>query len=344
MFNISDRKSEHLKICINEDVSFNEKANGFDNYDFQHYASTEIDFTKIDTSLIFLNKKISFPFFISCMTGGTREAERINEKLAVVAKELNIPIGVGSQRQVLENSEFTSTYKTIRKNAGIVPVLGNIGASQIVKSRNAVEDVKKMAGMIEADGMVIHLNPLQELMQKEGETDFWGLKKIIGKICNKTSSPIIIKEVGAGISKKVAKEFLELGVSGIDVAGAGGTSWAKVEMKRSGNEDDFVADWGLPTSYCVKKIRKLKKKYNFLLIASGGINHYSETAKSIVLGADISASARNVLQVLMNNETEGLLNYLKEWFENVRKIMFLTNSNNLEEFHNIRLIKKEKLF
>jgi isopentenyl-diphosphate delta-isomerase len=344
MFNIPDRKSEHLKICLKEDVSFTDKTNGFENYDFPHFASSENDYKKIDTVLTFFDKKINFPFLISCMTGGTKEAERINEKLAVVASELNIPIGVGSQRQALENSEYLSTYKIIRKNAGEVPIIANLGANQVAKSKNIISDVNKVVDMVEADALAVHINLLQELFQKEGDADFSGLKKSVEKICSKISVPVFIKEVGSGISKKVAKSFLEIGVKGIDVAGAGGTSWAKVEMLRNGNIDDFFANWGLPTSYCVRKIAKLKKQYDFVLISSGGINHYSDIAKSLVLGADISASARIILQELMINGVEGLLDFLNLWFENIKKIMFLTNCKSLEEFHNIRLIKKEKLF
>lgn len=344
MFNISERKNDHLKICVKDNVEFISKTNGFERYDFPHCASTEVKFSEIDTSFFFFRKKINFPFLISCMTGGTKEAERINEKLSVVASELNIPIGVGSQRQALENSDNIQSYKIIRKNAALVPVLGNIGAAQVAKSKNPVEQISKLIDLIKADAFVIHLNPAQELFQYEGEPDFYGLKKNVEKICRKISTPIIIKEVGSGISDKVAKEFLDIGVKGIDVAGAGGTSWAKVEMLRNGNSNDFFADWGLPTSYCIRKIKKLKKKNDFLLISSGGINHYSDIAKSLVLGADMAASARLVLKQLMENDSSSLIDFLSDLFNNVKKIMYLTGCKNLQEFHKIKLIKKEKLF
>jgi len=344
MFNISERKAEHIRLCLKEDISYSEKNNGFENYEFPHYAATEVNAKDINTELIFFSKKIAFPFLISCMTGGTRESEKINEHLAIAAKELNIPIGVGSQRQALTDDSFLSSYKIIRENAGNVPVLGNIGAAQVAKSKDIVSEIKKMIDMINADAMVIHLNPLQEIVQMEGEPDFRGLKKNVEKICNKISVPILIKEVGSGITHKVAKQYLEIGVRGIDVAGSGGTSWSKVEMKRKNEYNEYFAEWGLPTSYCLRKNAKLKKKYDFILIASGGINSYHELAKSLVLGADIAASARIVLVELINNGLENLILMLKFWFENVKKIMYLTGSNNLEEFHKLKLIIKDKLF
>lgn len=344
MFNISERKAEHIKLCLTDEVNYEEKTNGFEYYEFPHFAATEVNPEKVNTSMEFFGKSINFPFLISCMTGGSKESERINEQLAIAANELNIPIGVGSQRQALIKNDYLESYQIIKKNAGNVPILGNIGAAQIAKSKSPVDDIKKLIEMINADALVIHLNPLQEIFQKEGEPDFRGLKKNVELICKKVSTPIVIKEVGSGISSEVAKQFLNIGVKGIDVAGSGGTSWAKVEMKRSKEYDEFFAEWGLPTSYCIRKNSKLKKKFDFILIASGGINHYSEIAKSLVLGADLTASAKKVLNELLNGSLENLIVMLNLWFRNVKKIMYLTNCENLKEFHKIKLIKRNKLF
>ena len=210
------RKAEHIKLCLTDKVQYKTKTNGFDRYDFEHFAATEIEIDKIDLRTKFFDKKISFPFFISCMTGGTKEAERINEKLAIAACELNIPIGVGSQRQALEDKKYHSTYRVIRKNAGSVPVLGNIGAAQVAKSKNILSEIKLMIDLVEADAMVVHVNPLQELLQPEGEPDFKGLLKSLSMITKKISVPVIVKEVGSGISKRAAKLLLEAGVKGIE--------------------------------------------------------------------------------------------------------------------------------
>ncbi len=341
---ISQRKKDHIQLCLTDEVVFKTKTNGFENYEFEHNAITEVVFNKIDLSTGFLGKKISYPFLISCMTGGTTEAEKINEQLALTAKMLNIPIGVGSQRHALENKSHHSSYRVMRQNAGKVPVLGNIGASQIAKSKNVIDEVKLLIELMEADAMVVHLNPLQELLQLEGEPDFKGLLKNLEKICSKISTPIIVKEVGSGISKSAAKKLLTVGVDGIDVAGAGGTSWAAVELMRRNEEDSFFRDWGLPTSYCIRKVNELKKNFRFTLIASGGINNGIDIAKSIALGADIAASARIILQEVTKNGVDGVVKLIESWFLTVKKIMFLTNCDNINKLAKVSLIKKRELY
>src|ERR1035437_9925643 len=214
--NSPNRKKEHIELCLTDKVKFKEKTNGFDHYDFKHYAITEIAKDKIDFSTTFLKKKINFPFLISCMTGGITEAEKINAQLAIAANELNIPMGVGSQRQALDNKEYQQSYKIIRKEAPEIPLLGNLGASQIVRMKN-FDQVKYLIDLIEADGMVIHLNPAQELFQSKGEPEFSGLIKKLEKLVNKINVPIMAKEVGSGISGKAAGKLLEIGIKGIDV-------------------------------------------------------------------------------------------------------------------------------
>jgi isopentenyl-diphosphate delta-isomerase len=340
----SKRKKEHLELCLTDDVSFKEKSTGFENYEFKHYAITEVDITSINFHSKFFGEKINFPFLISCMTGGTSKSENINAQLAIAAEELKIPIGVGSQRQALEQKDFIDSFKTVRKNAPNIPVLGNIGAAQVVKFKS-VDPLKKLVDMVEANVLVIHINPLQELLQIEGETNFTGLLKKIKMIVKKLGVPVIIKEVGSGISKEAAAKFLKAGVRGIDVAGAGGTSWAGVEILRNkdSGENDFW-DWGLPTSYCIKEVFKLKKNYKFTLIGSGGIKNGFDAAKAFALGADIVASARNILQTLDNSGVEGTMNYIKEIFDEISKVMYLTGSHNFKELRNNKLIKKGLLY
>lgn len=340
----SKRKKEHLELCLTDDVSFKRKSTGFENYEFNHYAITEVDITQIDFRTKFLGKKINLPFLISCMTGGTSKAENINAQLAVAAEELKIPIGVGSQRQALEDKKFLESFKTVRKNAPSVPVLGNIGAAQVIQFKS-VDPVNKLVEMIEANALVIHINPLQELLQKEGETNFTGLLRKIKIIVKKSGVPVIIKEVGSGISKQAAAKLLDAGVRGIDVSGAGGTSWAGVEILRNktSTENDFW-DWGLPTSYCIKEVFKLKKDYRFILIGSGGIKNGLDAAKAFALGADIVASARLILQTLDKSGVEGTVNYIKEIFNDISRVMYLTGSYNLKQLRNTKLIKRELLY
>jgi len=338
----STRKKEHIQLCLTDKVGFRSKTNGFEKYDFIHDALTEVDISKLSFQTKLFSKKINYPFLISCMTGGTEEAENINQRLAVIAEELKIPIGVGSQRQALENQDNHYSYKVIRKTAKSVPVFGNIGAAQLVQSKN-LTDILSLIDMLDADAFVVHLNPLQELLQPEGEPNFVGLLKKIEKLILKSKVPVIVKEVGSGISKDTAKRLLDIGVNGIDVAGAGGTSWAGVEIIRSKSDKDFW-DWGLPTSYCLKEIYPLKKKYKFTLVGSGGINSANDLALAFAFGADLVASARIILQTLMKNGDDAVTKLIINWFEYLKKIMFLTGSENLTELKNGKIIKKEELF
>src|SRR3972149_4984177 len=235
---ISDRKKEHIELCLTDNARFKNKSAGFDLYDFEHYAITEVDINKINFKTTFLRKKINYPFLISCMTGGTSKAGNINAELASAANVLNIPLGVGSQRQALESDKYLDTYKIIRKKAPGIPILGNLGAAQLVKIK-PIEKIQSLVDLVEADAMVIHVNPLQELLQSEGEADFTGLLRRLEKLVQKLKVPVIVKEVGSGISRKAAQKILETGVKGIDVAGAGGTSWAGVELLRNENQNDL---------------------------------------------------------------------------------------------------------
>lgn len=344
MSETSDRKKEHLELCLTDAVSFKEKTAGFENYEFLHYAATTVELKKITFNRELTGREINYPFLISCMTGGGSKTEGINSRLAIAANELRIPIGVGSQRQLLENDLFTESYKTVRKNAPGVPVFGNIGAAQICKTKD-FDELKKLIDVIEGNALFVHLNPLQELIQKEGEPEFKYLIKKLEKLVRSIGVPVYVKEVGSGISKEAAKLFLQLGVEGIDVAGAGGTSWAGVEILR--NKDDKGSqywDWGLPTSYCIKSVAKLKKKYDFVLIGSGGINSSLEMAKAFALGADLTASARRVLIELDKNDIEGVINLVLNWFDELKKIMFLTGSNSIAELQRKKIVKKDKLF
>ena len=200
----SKRKKEHLELSLTADVAFKNKSNGFEHYEFIHDATTEVELDKIYFETKFFKKKINYPFIISCMTGGTEEAENINAQLAIAAEELKIPIGVGSQRQALENKNFRNTYDIIRKNAKTVPVLGNLGAAELVKLKSFAS-VKMLIDLIQADAFVIHLNPLQELLQPEGTPCFSGLLKSLKRLVKEIEIPVIVKEIGSGISGNASK-------------------------------------------------------------------------------------------------------------------------------------------
>jgi len=338
----SKRKKDHIELCLNEDVEFQHKTTGLEKYAFEHYANTEVKFEKIDLNTSFFNNNISYPFLISCMTGGNIESVNLNTELAVAANELNIPIGVGSQRQALENNSYHNSYKIIREKAPDVPVLSNIGAAEFCKLKDT-GSINKLIEMIQADAFVIHLNPLQELLQPEGEPNFHGLLKNIERVKSFINIPIILKEVGAGIGKRSAKDLLEAGADGIDVAGAGGTSWAGVELLRTGKiteDDKYFWDWGIPTAECIEQVEKLKKDYDFTLIASGGLKNFDDIAKALVLGADITASAKVLLKIATEYKAEGVVAHVTGIFENVKKIMYLTGCTTLKEFRKVKPVNK----
>ena len=340
---ISKRKEEHIDLCLNHNVAY-QKSNGFEQYDFIHEALTEVVIDDIKFDRQFLGKTISYPFMISSMTGGTEKAKVLNENLAIAANELNIPIGVGSQRALLESSEHLDTFEIIRENAPNVPVMSNIGAAQIVHLSD-VTSLLKIIENISADGLIIHINPLQELLQKEGEINFQGLLHKISEIKKEIEIPIIAKEVGSGISKNTARKLLEIGVDIIDVSGSGGTSWAAVELMRNPKpENDYFREWGLRTSYCVKEITKLKDEFDFTLISSGGIDNFVDAAKSLALGADMFASARTILKTLDQSGVEGVINLIENWFAGIKKIMFLTGSSSIIELQQNKILRKKELF
>ncbi len=339
------RKREHLTICETDAASFDKKTTGFERYDFLHYALTEVERGKIYFATDFFGRKINFPMLISCMTGGMNEADLINKQLAKAAARLHIPLGLGSLRYALDTTEFDKNLLDIRKTAGNIPLMGNIGAAQLVQESNDLRRLKRLVRLIDLDVFVLHLNPLQELLQKNGDTSFKGLKNAIAEFVAEIGIPVIVKEVGSGISAHAARELLALGVQGIDVAGAGGTSWAGVEILRNDNEKGAEFwDWGIPTAQCISSIRPLKTEYEFMLIGSGGINTPMDAAKALALGANVCGSARILFQELRQRGVEGVIALVEDWFDTIGKIMFLTGAQTLQEFSARVLIKKEDSF
>ena len=227
----SSRKKDHVLLTVNRDVAFRGKTTGFEHWEFIHNALPEINLSDISTETVFLSKRISFPFMISCMTGGYADAKRINKNLAEVCEEHGVAMGVGSQRQALEDTTYHSSFSIAREAAPTIPIVGNIGAAEVAKLTDA-SAVQRLADLVRADAFAVHLNPLQEFLQPEGSPAFRNVLRGIETLVRGLSIPVIVKEIGAGISKDVAQRLIGVGVSIIDVAGAGGTSWAGVEILR----------------------------------------------------------------------------------------------------------------
>ncbi|WP_445665043.1 type 2 isopentenyl-diphosphate Delta-isomerase [Fodinibius sp. AD559] len=320
---IKDRKKDHVDLTTSGEVNY-QVPTGFEQYYFAHNALPEINVDEVSTEASLLDRTFSFPLFISSMTGGYTDAGAVNAIIAEFCEEYNLPFGVGSQRVMLEDPETTSSFSIVREKAPNAFIASNIGGAQLVGGLSK-EKLNLLIDSIEADSVIVHLNPLQELMQPEGDRTFKGIEKGIKKLCHDTSLPIIVKETGAGISAEVGKRLLDAGVEVIDVAGAGGTSWAKVENERASNQNpnNNFNDWGIPTLECVTQLTDLKQEYDFELIASGGIRSSHDIAKSFCLGADFAASAQPVIKAVMENGYDGLEQLYQKWNKQLVTILTL---------------------
>ena len=299
-----NRKADHIRICLEEDVQSHQITNGLERYRFTHSCLPELNHNDIDISTTFLGKHLGAPLLISSMTGGTEQAAIINQRLAQVAQHYKIAMGVGSQRVAVEKPQVADTF-AVRKYAPNVLLFANLGAVQL-NYKYGLDECLRVVDILEADALILHINPLQECIQPKGDTNFRGLLDKISDLCNKLPVPVIAKEVGNGISAAIAQKLLASGVAAIDVAGAGGTSWAKVESERAENPlqrrlGRTFADWGLPTAECITTIRAIAP--NVPLIASGGLRHGLDIAAAIALGADIAGLAMPFLQAAATSET-----------------------------------------
>jgi isopentenyl-diphosphate delta-isomerase len=291
------RKDDHLRICLEEDVQFRYCSNGLERYRFDHCCLPELDWSDIDLSAKFLGKPLAAPILISSMTGGTERAKTINHRLAEIAQTYQLAMGVGSQRVAIEEPEVADTF-AVRSLAPDILLFANLGAVQLNYTYD-IDHCRRVVDALEADALILHLNPLQECIQANGDRNFSGLLSKINKICQKLPVPVIAKEVGNGISGKMAEQLINAGVAAIDVAGAGGTSWSKVESERSPDSiqqalGQTFADWGIPTADCIVQVRQRYPEVP--LIASGGLRNGLEVAKAIALGADLAGLAFPFLQ------------------------------------------------
>ncbi len=333
------RKSSHVDIVLNEKIDY-QKSTGFEKYEFVHNALPEIDYSEIDVGTKFFSHKFSAPIIVSSMTGGFKRARSINATLAEFCKEKNIGMGVGSQRQALNNSDYLETFKVVRRVAKNIFVMSNIGAAQVADGF-ALDNARKIIDMIEANAIAVHLNALQEMIQPEGDRNFHGVVKGISKMVKKIGIPVIVKETGAGISAEAARKLIEVGVSAIDVSGAGGTSWSAIETLRRTEKriGKSFWNWGIPTSEALIRVNSLPSRKKIRLISSGGIRNGVDVAKSIALGADICAAAQPFLKALDKAGVNGLVKEFDAWVEELKGAMFLTGSINLSQLKKVKLAK-----
>jgi isopentenyl-diphosphate delta-isomerase len=323
------RKADHLRICLDEAVQCRQITNGLERYRFTHCCLPELNLSEIDLSTIFLGKRLGAPLLISSMTGGTDLAKTINHRLAAIAQQYNLAMGVGSQRVAVEQPDLASTF-AVRSIAPDILLFANLGAVQL-NYRYGLDECRKVVDLLEADALILHLNPLQECIQTNGDTNFRGLLEKIAQLCQTLPIPVIAKEVGNGISAPMMQKLVAAGVTAIDVAGAGGTSWALVEGERATEARQrrlgkIFADWGIPTADCITTIRAIASRIP--LIASGGLRTGLDVATAIALGADLAGMAFPFLQAA-NTSDEALHELVNLLRMELATVMFCTGCNNL---------------
>lgn len=333
---IDQRKADHIKINLEKDVR-SALTTGLEKYRFTHEALPELDLERVDTSLSLFGKPLAAPMLISSMTGGTAEAETINLRLAAAAQETRIAMGVGSQRAAIEHPEQAKTFQ-VRRVAPDILLFANLGAVQL-NYGYGVDECRKAVDMIQADTLILHFNPLQEAVQDAGDTNFANLSKKIEEVCRKMEVPVVAKEVGWGISERTAQILADCGISAIDVAGAGGTSWSQVEMHRA--PDEFTRElaatfvgWGISTAESILNVRKAAP--DMPIFASGGLKDGLDIAKCIALGATLGGMAGQFLKAAAIS-TENAVEVMKLTKRQIKVTMFAAGVGNFDSLRKVAL-------
>ena len=335
---LTDRKNQHLDVILSGKGGSRSITTGFERIAFEHLALPELHLDQIDLSTVLLGRRLAAPVLISSMTGGPARAAQINTNLAIACAELGIALAVGSQRVAIEGNDAGGLGKDLRRLAPAIPLLGKFGAAQLNKGFG-LDQARRAVDMIEADALIIHLNPLQEAVQPEGDRDWRGLLDKIGDLARRLPVPVVVKEVGAGISGALARRLLEAGVSVIDVAGAGGTSWAAVEAARIADPARAAiaaafSDWGRPTAEALLDVRAACP--DAVIIGSGGIRDGIDAAKAIRLGADIVGQAAGALAAAIESP-EAVIAHFSVLIEQLRICCFCTGSADLAALRQARL-------
>lgn len=329
------RKAEHISISLNRDVQARCVSTGFEDVGFIHNALPEIDKEKLDLSIRLFDHKFAAPIIVGAITGGTKRATKINAAIAEAVEQLGLGMGVGSQRAAIEDRKLEDTFTVTRKKAPTAFLVANIGGVQLLHGYSPKE-VKRAIEMIDADAIAIHLNALQETAQPEGQTDFDGVLEKIGELVKELDKPVIVKETGAGIASEESRRLQAVDVKGIDVGGAGGTSFAAVEYYRTKENGDSrqrrlgIAfwDWGIPTAVSIVEV---SQTVNIPVIASGGIRTGVEVAKALALGSSLTSLSRPILRTAVKGtkETTKLLSYLMDELKNAMFLIGVTSIENL---------------
>ncbi len=337
---IARRKSEHVEIVLRGDVSARSVTTGLEHVHFEHCAAPELDIDAIDLSTTFVGRRMRAPLIVSSMTGGHLHAHRINSAIAEAAQQCGIGFGVGSQRIALEGRGDGGLGRTLRKLAPSAPILANCGAAQL-RARDGLDLARRAVDMIDADALIVHLNPLQEAVQRGGDRDWRDIQAAIERTARQLGKPLVVKEVGSGLSPALARRLWSLGVGILDVAGAGGTSWAAVEAARARCPQarliaEAFRDWGIPTATAIADVRAAVP--DAIVIASGGIRDGVDAAKAIRLGADIVGQAARMLPAALEG-AKTLAAHIDVMIEQLRIACFCTSSHDLSALRTAQLLR-----
>jgi isopentenyl-diphosphate Delta-isomerase len=332
---INQRKADHIRINLEEDVQFPSVTTGLEAYRFVHQALPELNLDEIDTQVTLFGKQVAAPILVSSMTGGTAQAQLINRNLAAAAQARGLAMGLGSQRAGLERGEETANTFRVRAIAPDILLFANLGAVQL-NYGYTVDQCRRAVEMIEADALILHLNPLQELLQIEGDLNWRGLLTKIEAVCRALPVPVVAKEVGWGISSQAARALYNAGISAIDVAGAGGTSWSQVEMHRAPTERlrrlaAAFSDWGIPTAESLRMVYRMRAEMGVEtrpIFASGGIRTGQDVAKCAALGADLVGLASPFLKSAVES-VEAVLEEMEFLVAELRIAMFCSGAVNI---------------
>ncbi|XP_060083966.1 isopentenyl-diphosphate delta-isomerase-like [Ylistrum balloti] len=329
MNDIISRKKAHLDICINSDVESNKSF--FSSIFLSHYSLPELDYEAIDTSSEFLGQKIRYPIFISCMTGGSEEAYSMNKKFAKVAEEFGIPVGLGSIRVLLENPRLLAEFQ-LKKIAPSVPLLANLGAVQLLDMKNTTV-LDSVLSELQADALVFHLNPAQELCQRHGARNFQGIQEALREYIAKSTVPVIVKETGMGLHPSEMQYLLGIGARYVDIAGAGGSNWAKIELMNNAQgyhyqqEQAFASydHWGHPSVLLLLLSYGMEGR-----LASGGIRNARDVLISLVLGSKAVGIALPIVRAAAKS-IEVLREYISMLTQQLKQFMLLSKARNVKE-------------
>lgn len=338
---IEERKADHLKICLEENVQARKTTTGFEDVSLIHKALPEIDRKTISRSTTVFGYMFSAPIFVGAMTGGTTKALKINAAISEAVEELKLGMGVGSQRAAIDNPKLERSFRVVRQKAPTAFILANIGGAQLV-TKYGVNEARKAVEMVEADALAIHLNALQEAVQPEGETKFSDLLHKIREVANSLEVPVIVKETGAGMAAEEAKLLEEAGIAGIDIAGVGGTSWAAVEYYRAKRRQDKFHqnlgetfwDWGIPTA---ASLVETVQSVSIPVIASGGIRHGTDITKALALGASLASLVYPILQPATKGSKE-VKKMLLSLIEEMDNAMFLIGADLVQKLQKVPVV------